>query len=549
MEFHFQYHSDSQITHRQGHTELCFAPDHLRPPTYFSGHLSRHLPFREAISALHEVVESDLRFQPRDKSDYRAWLKAQEEVFLAEALSKQGQIQARLSELRAELRQVQEQEQQILEPYYRSQSQYFRYLYATDYDAWFVLDPVISVHPDQIFFECFSQDESAYGKLACDLEIFSQVQEMACGTTNIDYSHRLYQEFQRIRDYKDTEFKLDPSGFEVQTGTTDTYREAKIDLPDSWVRGFLQVSSAMTLPMTRLKLHPMDLYNLLLYLRRHREQHGPRSLRFVLEPGQPITIRIEPWNHDLRCPRSLYTGSESREIRIWGRRRLFVLERLLPVCQSIDLYLLGSGLPSFWIAQLPGMRFTLGLSGWTANDFSRLGQFDLLAPRAEVDADSAAQIFAALQKDWVASAETLARKLNRDPVQIRSALSIYAQSGRVLYELESDRYRLRELSREPLPLEQLRFANPREARARFFVQAGLVNPLSTESQTDHVRLSGEILDNAIAYRPEIVIDSDQRLIAGQCFCHFYLQNHLRQGPCEHMLALRLNAYEPAVLAS
>ena len=46
---------------------------------------------------------------------------------------------------------------------------YFQYLLKRDYQAWIVLDPVITVHPDQVFFECFSKDESSYGRLGGQL--------------------------------------------------------------------------------------------------------------------------------------------------------------------------------------------------------------------------------------------------------------------------------------------------------------------------------------------------------------------------------------------
>src|SRR5690606_9850228 len=105
-------------------------------------------------------------------------------------------------------------------------------------------DPVITIHPDEAFFECFSQDESTYGRLGAGYEVFKNVKEFACGTTNIDYSAELYDEFQKIRRYKTTQFQVDPSGFELQPTGEDEFKEMKIDLPDSWVRGFLQVSSA-----------------------------------------------------------------------------------------------------------------------------------------------------------------------------------------------------------------------------------------------------------------------------------------------------------------
>ena len=89
-------------------------------------------------------------------------------------------------------------------------------------------------------------------KLSCSYKCFDEKQQpltdMACGTTNVDYSDNLYLEFQKFCDYRKTALEVDPTGFNVATENEDLYREPKIDLPDSWVRGFLQVSSAMALP-------------------------------------------------------------------------------------------------------------------------------------------------------------------------------------------------------------------------------------------------------------------------------------------------------------
>ncbi len=161
-------------------------------------------------------------------------------------------------------------------------------------------------------------------------EVFEELGERANGTTNIDYSDKLYGEFQKIRSYKTTTLDIDPSGFDVKTTAEDTYREVKIDLPDTWVRGFLQVSAAATLPAHVVDLHPMDVHNLCLILRRNKELFGPRSLRFKLVPGMPVSITVDPWDITLACPRSVFAEGQPAEIRIWGRRRLFILERLLP---------------------------------------------------------------------------------------------------------------------------------------------------------------------------------------------------------------------------
>ena len=44
---------------------------------------------------------------------------------------------------------------------------------------------------------------------------------------------------------------------------------------------------------------------------------------------------------------------------------------------------LGTGFPSFWVARMGEMRLTLGLSGWTTNDWTRGSALDLLAPPAK----------------------------------------------------------------------------------------------------------------------------------------------------------------------
>jgi len=396
------------------------------------------------------------------------------------------------------------------------------------------------VHPDEVFFECFSQDESSYGRLSCSYEVFKNMGEFACGTTNIDYSAALYDEFQKIRRYKTTRFDIDPSGFAVQTTNEDEYKELKIDLPDSWVRGFLQVSSAMTLPAISFDLHPMDLYNLCFVLRRQRERQGPRSLRYHLCPGEPVRIVFEPWELEVKCPRSIFKGEEEHEIRVWGRRRIHILERLISIAQKFTIHLLGRGMPSFYVADLGDMTFTLGLSGWTKNDWSQSGNFDLMAPRANVDALTQQKVFAELQTVYLASPDELARRLSLDRSLVLGALSAYTQAGRVMFDVPKQVYRLRELSREPLPMDKLRFANEREEKARAFVDRKTVQiTQASEPYPNHLRLQGTILANKHRTTTELTLDADERMAGAMCDCNFFRQNKLHKGPCEHILALRM----------
>jgi hypothetical protein len=295
MLFEYAYKGSTTVTSDAGRTQMWFVPDAKREPTYFSGVLRQKLEFREAISALHDVVVSDLRYKPKDKSAYKEWAAQQEEIDWQLVASQRAEVAGRVKQLQTELNELLERSRERLAPYYKARQAFRQYAWEKQLGVLYILDPVITVHPDELFFECFSQDESSYGRLGASYEVFEGIGEFACGTTNIDYSAALYDEFQKIRTYKTTRFEIDPSGFDLQTTGEEAYKEVKIDLPDSWVRGFLQVSSAMSLPALSFELHPMDIHNLCLRLRRHKEKRGPRGLRYHLKPGEPVKIVLEPW--------------------------------------------------------------------------------------------------------------------------------------------------------------------------------------------------------------------------------------------------------------
>ncbi|MBS1636678.1 MAG: SWIM zinc finger family protein [Bacteroidetes bacterium] len=544
MLFNYKFKGDTQVSHSATSTEMNFSPDVTREPTFFHGVLNKHIPFREAVSALHDIVVSDYRFKPKDKTDYKAWAKEQEDIWLADFMKSMQNAGERIQVLRKELSDVRQEKEKLLGPFHKARRRYFDYLYKADRDMWIVLDPIITVHPDELFFECFSKDESSYGRLSCSYEVFTNINDFKCGTTNIDYSSALYDEFQKIRSYKETKFVIDPGGFEVRTSDQESFKETKIDVPESWVRGLLQVNSAMMLGGSEIELHPMDIYNICFHLKRKKEKEGPRSLRFQLAPGKPLRVIFEPWNFILECPRSVYTGAQETEVRIWGRRRLLLLERLIPVTRSFRAIFMGTGLPSFFIADMGDMSFTLGLSGWTANDWSNQGNFDLLAPRMQVDPMTAQQVYSALRKPWFNTADKLAGELNTDTKTVMSAFMTFAQSGRAMYDINKKVFRIRELSREPLDGSKLRFANEREEEARTLAGSGAVEITGNQTLPNGNRkLTGTVAEKGKKYHPEINFNTDDAVVSATCTCHYYTQNKLYKGPCGHMIALNIQYRE------
>ncbi len=530
-------------THR---SLLSFSPDISRQPTWFRGTVAQPWMFRDGMAALFAVVSSDLRPRSKDRSAYLAWRHQQDDIEWAATLAalptKRVESLAALKDVKQKLNAIQQVRNARQGSFLRAQRAYFDWLYTHDRGAWVVLDPIITVHPDQLFFECFSADESSYARFTCQYGSFRSISDFSCGTTNIDFSRDLSRAFEKLRSYRDTELLIDPSGFSVHTHGEVPHYEKKIDVPDSWVRGFLQVSAAMGLPGVSLRLHPIDLHNLLFVLRRRIEQHGPRSLRFCIQPDGAIHVEVEPFAHHLVLARSNVIGSlpaEPLEVRVWGRRRLRVLERLLPHARHIDVRLLGSGLPSFWNVLLPGMTFTLGLSGWTANDWSRQGAFDLMAPRGNTDARTISRVTEALTRRSFATVPQLVAELNDDSATITEALFGSIQAGQVMLDADQQTYRARPLFRDPLDRDAFRWASPREAEAQALIQKNAVLVFHATPQGNGTALNGTLFDARVQRHATALLDQDDRMVTGTCTCAYFRQNKLHYGPCSHILALRI----------
>ena len=162
----------------------------------------------------------------------------------------------------------------------------------------------------------------------------------------------------------------------------------------------------------------------------------------------------------------------------------------------------------------------------------------MLAPRLQVDDAVKQKVFTALKKDWLNTAENIATSLQINTAQAAGALSAYTQAGRVIYDLNSKLYRLRELSREPLPFDKLRFSNPQEELAAEILEKQEVKHSIQQLPDGTMQLTGTVKGKKKTFNAALVIDADEKIKSAHCDCSFYTENKLYKGPCEHMLAIR-----------
>jgi predicted DNA-binding WGR domain protein len=533
------YQGASQLAAEGGEATLALVGDRARPPVRARGEIKDPLRLREALSALHDVVSQDHRFIPKDRTAYLAYMRLKKQVAGI--------------------------------PLWEAQRAYVDFLQQNDPLAFAVLDPIVSVHPDEVFFEVFSKDEGSYAKLGVDWSAIATAggrADATFGTTNIDFSQALYDGVQRMRSYRATHLTIGPEQVGLATDGAPEVIEKKIQVPDAWLRGFLQVQSAGALPRTVFRIAPIDLYNVLRHLRLHADvearapggeapaekgkrptaggaRRGGRGMRVELVPGEPPRLVLEPWEVVIPTTAGIYTGRTAEVVRVWGRRRLMVLRRLLPFVESIEVHLLGSGMPSFYVLRAGALTFTLGLSGFTSANWAQAVSFDLLLPRRSASEGALARVLDHLAARWSAPASEVATALGLGAPEVLAALQVGCQQGKLMFDVAREVYRYRPLTAEPVDPARFAFRNARERRAHDLIARPSAVAITTENRIHGVglELTGKVMVAADKreYRPQLLVDDEGRVKKADCTCAFFRKHQLKEGPCEHLIALRIKS--------
>ncbi|MCW3052254.1 MAG: hypothetical protein JWN14_1424 [Chthonomonadales bacterium] len=531
-----------------------------RPGVHLEAMVKDSLAYARVMLALYEVVTGDLRAKPKDHTAYQNWVMQRYleelDVEIRDRAAKAPALTARRSTLSVQISAL-NNEARPLENiayggvFYAQKRKYFDWLYKHDMEAWYVLDPVVSVHPDVVLFEVFSQDESSYGRVSVPTESLDIFGERQFGTTNIDYSRALADEIRRIRSYRPAFLEIGAEGVSVATGAGSVV-EKKIDLPPTWVRGFLQVQSASAFGAVDLELSAATLAEVLSVLRRNKEKVSPRSLRFGIAPGEKPTITIEPWNIVVQETEHVYTGEYRGEIRLWGRRRLLVVEDLLPHADKVQVRLLGAGMPSYWTIFQKGMRFDLGLSGWTKNDWAQAARFDLLSATAEATPGQIERVENMLAEYLTLTPAQLAQQLHIGRDVATNVLQKCCGRGQAMYDHVTGAYRWRPLLPVPVQLPATEQDKRMVQAKRILDSKGVTwesNP-AAPSRPERIRCEAKVRQDARVRKEQVVeleIDADGRVQYAECDCSFFRREKLRKGPCPHIIAASVMVAEQVAL--
>lgn len=558
-------------------TARAAAPGAAPSTPSLTGRVKDGALLRDALATLLAVRDSDLRYQGKDRSAYFAYLLAKGKRAGA------GVWEAQKAFIDREL--------------------------AGETAAAEGLDPLLTVDADEASFEVFSRDESAYARLALANDLFDD-RRAAPGTTFFQVPPALTEHVGRLRSYL-------PVHLDAGAGAATPVAERTASVGEGWLKSFLQVQSAATLPATTCEIAPVDLYNILYVLTVRRAKKAPRALRFELVPGKRPRIVLEPWGVVLEAHGAPYSGRTPAVIRTYGRQRLLALGRLLSHVRRVRIALLGPGLPVFWVLELgapasgapratgplgvpaamsgapaagaprpagppaagaprptgpqisdpqatgtpsagapalsgasplpltpstpPLATLTVALTGWTDAAWSSAATFDRLVPPAGASA-LADQAVRALESAGPQPLAALAKALSAPPEAVRAALQRACLRGEVVLDVAAGAFRRRALFAAPVDDEVTRAATPREARAlRLLDTKGAVvitKEHAIAGQGLEVRGEANDVEARRTYAPRFTLDLEGRVTDAWCNCPTYARSALREGPCEHMLALR-----------
>jgi hypothetical protein len=214
------------------------------------------------------------------------------------------------------------------------------------------------------------------------------------------------------------------------------------------------------------------------------------------------------------------------------------LQEILIGATKVKVRLLGNGMPSFWTVVKDGVELTVGLSGWTSNDWASKAKFSSFIPTSGLDESKLPIALSFITAKGQLTTADMAQELNASIPESSAILQKLCLQGKVMFDPERNLYRWRDLF-PTLDIYQENDSS-RESRAglKIFQEGNL--KITMDEKKDEIKyLSGLLESEKTDFKPLLELDSDNRPKYAQCNCSFYNFNKLKQGPCRHMIALLL----------
>src|SRR5262249_45083772 len=162
-----------------------------------------------------------------------------------------------------------------------------------------------------------------------------------------------------------------------------------------------------------------------------------------------------------------------------------------------------------WSVRMGEMRLLLGLSGWTANDWTGPTALDQLAPPAEPSNDLMGDIAATFQESPSRTFDEVRRPTGAAPAYVLAGLNRPAPVGQLIHDLHAGVYRWRQIMPVPLSLKVVGRGSPETVAAKQLVERGSFRVTRDERRPDGLR----VLEGQVEHKPvTLLLDADGRML-------------------------------------
>ena len=195
-----QYAAPSALKAGEGRAEVTLGVDGSRGPVGLRGTVKAPALFRDALMTAFDVLGSDLRYKRKDLAVYLAYL------------TKQGK--------------------KANKEIWEAQKQFLEQQLGNEEKPKHVLEPVLTVNPDELSLEVFSRDESSYARLSLPSALF-EGREVAHGTSTLSLDEAFVGRFERMRSWQPVALDVTSRGEAAPAAETK-------QVPWAWLRNFVQ---------------------------------------------------------------------------------------------------------------------------------------------------------------------------------------------------------------------------------------------------------------------------------------------------------------------
>lgn len=365
-------------------------------------------------------------------------------------------------------------------------------------------DPIVSAGAERLRFEGFSSCNGVYVRLDMMPESVDG-EFIASGTTNVDFNEPMLNALNAIHKNEKVVLAVGQNNVQISTEKAKI-TEKKVLLPPRWIKG-----------LTSVQLYLADMQKVF-------ELNKIQSIQ--LFQGIPKGVVKGDYYITNRAGKFMFsTLSISGSVRVGGVHRLRLLEGLVPLLKSLEIYESADKETCAVVVNLDKMRLMMAFSPHAFRGFS--GEGKALENMIEQVPDEYIYGLNSLLKANETFDPTLLSIENDIAFSKMDSLTASLSSmGLLGFDLHEHQHFYRRL---PFKKERILSLNPRLKNAKRLIENEFIEIL--EQRPDY--LEAKVKGSGVFHK--VIIANDN----AKCTCEWFTSYQGKRGICKHILAVKM----------